>query len=124
MRKSVWQKGCALATLIWIAGIAWGSLSPAAELPQHLPWDKFNHFVAYAGLAAGLRLTGCRWATAWMAAVAFSIAIEYLQLWAPGRHGGDWNDILANALGAACGCGLGQLILWLNIRFATGERHR
>lgn len=103
MPMSLWQKGCALATLIWAAGIAWGSLSPAEGLPQHLPWDKFNHFIAYAGLAAGLRLTGCRWLVACGVSVAFSIGIEYLQLWAPGRRGGDWEDILANSLGASVG---------------------
>ncbi|WP_110693379.1 VanZ family protein [Salinicola halophyticus] len=100
---SRWQKGCALATLIWMAGIAWGSLSPATDLPQHLPWDKFNHFIAYAVLAVGLRLSGSRWRVAWVVAIAFSIAIETLQLWAPGRHGGDWGDILANAIGASVG---------------------
>ncbi len=103
MPMSLWQKGCALVTLIWAAGIAWGSLSPATDLPQHLPWDKFNHFIAYAGLAAGLRLTGCRWLVACGVTVAFSIGIEHLQVRAPGRHGGDWEDILANSLGASVG---------------------
>tara|TARA_B100000678_G_scaffold208647_1_gene176191 strand:- start:2753 stop:3118 length:366 start_codon:yes stop_codon:yes gene_type:complete len=115
---SLWQKGCALA-LIWAAGIAWGSLSPAADLPQHLPWDKLNHFIAYAGLAAGLRLTGCRWLVACGVAVAFSVAIEYLQVRVPGRHGGDWGDILANALGAGAG-----LLLLALVRRGTSKRCR
>lgn len=97
------QKIFGLLTLIWAAGIAWGSLSPASDLPQQLPWDKLNHFIAYAGLAVGLRLTGRRWLTAWIVAVAFSIAIEYLQMMVPERHGGDWEDILANSLGASVG---------------------
>ena len=119
MPMSVWQKGYALATLIWAAGIAWGSLSPAADLPQHLPWDKLNHFIAYAGLAAGLRLTGCRWLVACGVAVAFSVAIEYLQVRVPGRHGGDWGDILANALGAGAG-----LLLLALVRRGTSKRCR
>ena len=120
MPMSLWQKGCALATWIWAAGIAWGSLSPATDLPQHLPWDKFNHFVAYAGLAAGLRLTGCRWSVACGVTVAFSIGIEYLQVRVPGRHGGDWGDILANALGA----GAGLLLLALVQRGKSKRRRR
>ncbi|WP_239023843.1 VanZ family protein [Salinicola corii] len=95
------RSAAALLTLVWAAGIAWGSLSPAADLPQHLPWDKFNHFIAYAGLATGLRVAGCRWLLAWLVAVAFSVVVEYLQLWVPGRQGGDWGDILANSLGAS-----------------------
>lgn len=113
MRMSVWRKAFALATLIWVAGIAWGSLSPAADLPQHLPWDKLNHFIAYAGLAIGLRLTGYRWTWAWLAAVIVSIVIEYLQLWVPGRQGGDWADILANSLGASIGLlALSVIVRW------------
>ncbi|WP_110707163.1 VanZ family protein [Salinicola lusitanus] len=107
---SRWPRVAAVvATLVWAAGIAWGSLSPAQELPQHLPWDKFNHFIAYAGLALGLRLSGCRWLSAWLAAVTFSIAIEYLQLYVPGRQGGDWDDILANALGASVALGVSSI---------------
>ncbi|MDH4571634.1 VanZ family protein [Salinicola acroporae] len=110
---SRWRKIAAVvATLGWAAGIAWGSLSPAADLPQQLPWDKFNHFIAYAGLALGLRLSGSRWLSAWLAAVAFSIAIEYLQLLVPGRQGGDWNDILANALGASLALGVSAFGSW------------
>ncbi|GHB12631.1 VanZ family protein [Salinicola rhizosphaerae] len=105
-----WQTVFLMAACCWGAGIAWGSLAPAADLPQHLPWDKFNHFAAYAGLAGWLRFSGRRWPLAWATAVAVSIAIEYLQLLVPGRDGGDWEDILANALGAGCGVALAS---WL-----------
>ncbi|WP_232823758.1 MULTISPECIES: VanZ family protein [Salinicola] len=111
-----------MLTLIWVAGIAWGSLSPASDLPQHLPWDKLNHFIAYAGLAAGLRLTGRRWMVAWGVAVIVSIVIEVLQIWVPGRHGGDWGDILANALGAGVGLvGLFLIGKWIRYRNGTQQ---
>ncbi|OLO05714.1 hypothetical protein BTW07_01845 [Salinicola socius] len=122
MPMSAWQKRCAMLTLIWVAGIAWGSLSPASDLPQHLPWDKLNHFIAYAGLAAGLRLTGRRWMVAWGVAVIVSIVIEVLQIWVPGRHGGDWGDILANALGAGVGLvGLFLIGKWIRYRNGTQQ---
>lgn len=94
-----------VATLVVALVIAWGSLSPADELPSNLPWDKFNHLIAYAGLAFVAGLAGLRpwWAVA--LAIAYGVAIEFAQLGVPGRQGGDWLDILANSLGA--------LLAWL-----------
>lgn len=100
---SRWQQVFAVIALFWTVAVAWGSLTPAADMPQHLPWDKFNHFVAYAGLAVWLRLSGQRWTLSLAASVGFSVAIELLQIPVPGREGGDWEDILANLLGALFG---------------------
>ncbi len=49
-RLATWRAMAALAALIWAGAVAWGSLTPAAEMPSHLPWDKFNHLLGYAGL--------------------------------------------------------------------------
>ncbi|WP_136065179.1 VanZ family protein [Modicisalibacter radicis] len=95
----------AAATLVVALVIAWGSLSPVEALPPDLPWDKFNHLVAYAALALALGLTGL---SAWRAAalaIAYGVAIEFAQSAVPGRTGSDWLDILANSLGA--------LLAWL-----------
>jgi len=91
---------CLVLAGISAAVIAWGSLTPGAEMPQELPWDKFNHFIAYAGLAALLRLGGLRTLTALSLAIGYGVLIEGLQLGVPGRSGADWADALANTLGA------------------------
>lgn len=87
--------------LIAAVAIAWGSLTPGDEMPEQLPWDKFNHFVGYAGLAGLMGLAGVRLPVAFLAAAGYGGAIEYLQIAVPGRSGGDGWDILANSLGAA-----------------------
>lgn len=80
--------------------IALGSLTPGSQMPSNLPWDKFNHFVGYGGLAGLIGLAGVHLPRAFLMAVLFGIVIEYLQIPVPGRSGGDWADILANSLGA------------------------
>ncbi|WP_355662459.1 VanZ family protein [Halomonas salifodinae] len=97
-RRRLWAVAALAAALL----IALGSLTPGSEMPQALPWDKFNHFVGYAGLAGLLGLAGLRLPRAFAVAVAYGIAIEFAQIPVPGRSGGDWWDILANALGAGC----------------------
>ncbi|WP_110685710.1 VanZ family protein [Salinicola aestuarinus] len=97
-------------TLGWALAITWGSLTPGSSLPSDLPWDKFNHFVGYGGLAMGLSLTGLRPRWAVGLAILYGIAVEYAQLAVPGRSGGDWADILANSLGAVAGTLFAMLI--------------
>ncbi|GHE21050.1 VanZ family protein [Halomonas urumqiensis] len=82
--------------------IAWGSLTPGSGMPSQLPWDKASHFIGYFVLAGLVGLAGVRLRWALATAVLYGIAIEFAQLPVPGRLGGDWADILANALGAAC----------------------
>lgn len=73
--------------LLLAAVIAWGSLMPASELPEDLPWDKANHLLAYAGLAALVALACDR---AWLSvglAVGYGVLIELAQIpgaWPPG----------------------------------------
>ncbi|WP_353980673.1 VanZ family protein [Salinicola endophyticus] len=111
-RYGAWRRLAVLAVLVWAIAVAWGSLTPAAEMPRHLPWDKFNHVVGYAGLTLwlGLAVRRWAWARAWLIALVFGLVIEYLQLRVPGRAGGDWEDILANALGATVAALLGARI--------------
>ncbi|WP_445003732.1 VanZ family protein [Halomonas mongoliensis] len=97
-RRRLW----AALAVVGAVAIAIGSLTPGSQMPSNLPWDKLNHFLGYAGLAGLLGLAGLRLPLAFLAAVLYGIAIEYAQLPVPGRSGGDWADILANTLGAAC----------------------
>ncbi|GAA0560559.1 VanZ family protein [Halomonas salifodinae] len=95
-RRRLWAAVALAAALL----IALGSLTPGSEMPQSLPWDKFNHFVGYAGLAGLVGLAGLRLPWAFAVAVAYGIAIELAQVPVPGRSGGDSWDILANSLGS------------------------
>ncbi len=97
-RRRLWAALAVAAALV----IALGSLTPGSEMPSGLPWDKFNHFVGYAGLAGLVGLAGVRLPRAFLLVAGYGIAIEVGQIAVPGRSGGDWADILANALGAAC----------------------
>jgi VanZ family protein len=95
-RRRLWA-WLAVAAMV---AVAWGSLMPASELPQTMPWDKASHFVGYGVVAGLIGLARVRPVGAFWIAVIFGIAIEGLQLAVPGRHGGDPFDVLANTLGA------------------------
>ncbi|PMR74617.1 VanZ family protein [Billgrantia endophytica] len=98
-RHRLWAVLAVLGAVV----IAIGSLTPGSEMPDTLPWDKFNHFVGYGGLAWLVGLAGVRLRRAFVAVVLYGIVIEYAQIPVPDRSGGDWGDILANTLGAATG---------------------
>ncbi|WP_444678788.1 VanZ family protein [Halomonas sp. E19] len=115
-RHRLWAVLAVLAAVF----IAVGSLTPGSEMPNNLPWDKFNHFVGYAGLAGLVGLAGLPLRRTFIAVVLFSIFIEYLQIPVPDRHGGDWADILANSLGAATAV----LVLYLVRRFLLPRTRR
>lgn len=105
----------AVAALAAAAAIALGSLTPADEMPQNLPWDKLNHFVGYGVLALCVGLSGLRIGPAWLLAAGYGVIIELAQAMVPGRMGGDGADMLANALGAA----LALLLLGVARRFSA-----
>ncbi|WP_280564605.1 MULTISPECIES: VanZ family protein [unclassified Chromohalobacter] len=118
LRSLRWS--CLVLAGVSVAVIAWGSLTPGAEMPQDLPWDKFNHFIAYAGLAALLRLGGLRAVTALGLAVGYGLLVEGLQLGVPGRSGADWADVLANTLGALAAVGACHWLLPRRFLVARG----
>ncbi|WP_053070789.1 VanZ family protein [Halomonas sp. PR-M31] len=91
----------ALLALAAALAIALGSLTPGNEMPKNLPWDKLNHFLGYAVLGFLTGLAGLRLWLAWLVTSGYGVIIEYAQVIAPGRYGGDPQDMLANALGAA-----------------------
>ncbi|WP_280541916.1 VanZ family protein [Chromohalobacter sp. 11-W] len=111
---------CLALAGVSVAVIAWGSLTPGAEMPQNLPWDKFNHFIAYGGLAALMRLGGLSAAMALSLAIGCGILIEGLQLGVPGRSGADWADALANTLGALAAVGACHWLLPRRFLVARG----
>ncbi|SFT52446.1 VanZ family protein [Halomonas saccharevitans] len=115
--RRLWAALAVLAALV----IAWGSLTSGSELPESLPWDKASHFIAYAGLAGLIGLAGVHLPRAFLASTLLGVAIEFAQIPVPGRFGGDWHDILANTLGAACAVtGLKGIRLLQGRRVAQG----
>ncbi|MCG6656825.1 VanZ family protein [Halomonas campisalis] len=113
-RHRLWAVLAVVAALL----IAVGSLTPGSEMPETLPWDKFNHFVGYGGLAGLAGLAGVRLPIAFVGVVLYGIVIEYLQIPVPGRSGGDWADIFANTLGA----GTAALVLYALRHHRAGRR--
>ena len=93
--------------------------------------DKSLHAVTYAVLAmltlralAGGTWRGVRVGTvllAWMVASAYGASDEFHQRFTPGRHA-DWQDVVADAVGAAAG--VGAVWAWGIIRRFAGVSHR
>jgi VanZ family protein len=97
-----------------IAVIAWGELTshPPPEVSELLAWDKAQHFIAYFGLAL-MGVLGWAGRRAWMvflAVLALGGTLELLQA-VVGRDA-EWDDMLANTLGAGVGTGVALLLLW------------
>ncbi|MFP5383655.1 MAG: VanZ family protein [Gammaproteobacteria bacterium] len=93
--------------LLWTA---WSSLVPVSSLPSVNVWDKAAHAINYGVLtwllAHALPRPGPWVAAGWV--VAYGILIEIAQ-WQSGYRTGDWQDALANGLGA----GVAVLVLKL-----------
>ena len=96
--------------MILVLVITWLSLTPQAVVTA-LGSDKLGHALAYGTLTLfwvrSRRWSWPRLGKIWLAAVAFGAALEVLQ---PlfGRFF-SWEDILADAVGAAIGCLIGAL---------------
>ena len=103
-----------LATLVVGLVLAWLAFRPSTGADVGLPWDKANHCFSFVVLTV---LTGCGWprlTTAWLAAIMLAVGtgIELVQgLPAVGRHA-EVQDVVADMVGFALGCGL----LWLGRR--------
>lgn len=78
-------------------------------------WDKLNHVLAFAALAfaAGLGFPAPRAArfAVPLALLAYGGLIELVQLRVPQRSG-EWGDLLADALGIACGVLVAAAARW------------
>lgn len=101
----------ALAVIGIAIVIAYLSLVPVEESPAPKWWDKLNHFIAYAGLAAPLALAlhPRRWVWALLAAGAYGIALEFAQAFGEAARQGSAFDAVANFLGALLGAGFIRL---------------
>ena len=99
---------------LWLVGFMVITALPGRDLPE-MPFstfDKLVHFSAFfigsALLFPAIYLTG-RWRIvtsgfiALFLSMVLGVADEMMQLFIPGRSGGDWGDMLANSLGAVVG---------------------
>lgn len=92
-----------LVLLLLLCLGTWLALVPAPPRQATLGWDKLNHAVAFALLAAvgtmGFVHARVRLA---LALFAYGALIEVLQAFTPTRTA-EWMDLLADALGIAAG---------------------
>ena len=106
----------AFASLCVAIAIAYLSVMPVTQSSAPQLWDKFNHFAAYAGLAAPLTLAlhPKRWLTAALVATVYGAGLEIAQLLGDAGREASFLDAFANLLGALLGAAL--------IRFSAGVR--
>lgn len=95
--------------VVLVAAVSWLAFTPDPPAAADTGWDKLNHVLAFAALAA------CGW-LAWGAArgrvagvvlgtLAYGVLVELVQMRIPGRTG-EWPDLLADAVGVAAGLAL------------------
>jgi len=99
-RHALWR----LTFTVALLAIGVLSLLPATEALPSTGWDKSNHLIGYALLAALARLGWPR-TPAWqqfIGLLSWGALIEGLQ-GATGYRHAEWGDVLANALGAMLG---------------------
>ncbi|MBK9363989.1 MAG: VanZ family protein [Rubrivivax sp.] len=95
----------ALLALLLLA-VAWLAFSPAPPPQADTGWDKANHALAFAVLAAVAELAvwphpARRWLTV-VGLLAYGALIEGVQSRLPPRSG-EWSDLAADAAGIAIG---------------------
>lgn len=102
----------------WIAGgvliaigIAAGSLAPAGSAPSIGLWDKAEHALGYAALAAWFAgiVPPSRYVRLGVALLAFGVAIELAQGAMNVGRTADPRDVLANGVGIVIGLGMAAL---------------
>lgn len=89
-----------------IAAVVIGSLLPAQDLPNLQVSDKFEHFAAYALLAAGavqLFVRRLSWGFVCLILVLMGIGLEFLQAQMGLGRMLDRQDALANTIGVLIG---------------------
>ena len=102
-RRSLTVLGTLLVMGIFFLLFGFGSTQASGNLVPS-PWDKGVHLAVFALLAIGLRML-MPGLPGWMLfglSIVIALADEVHQLWVPTRQP-DWNDGLADLLGAALG---------------------
>ena len=99
--------------LLWVAALAYLSLAANVKAPSGpLGWDKLNHFLAYAVLAALLlfalsarrAISGRSLLVAWFASFGYGLLLELLQWAMAAGRCFELADLFANGFGALVVC--------------------
>jgi len=105
-------------TIVWVLSLA--PFFPETPLDDVPFIDKWTHFVMYGAVSLTIWVEYLSqhqtpnyrrlllWA--WMAIIAMSGLLELLQEYATATRNGEWQDLLANAIGATLGTIAGLLI--------------
>jgi len=110
------------ATRLWrsllfllVVAVSYFALAPVPPAGIDFGWDKLNHIAAFAALAISTTLgfPASRYAlrNTVLGLLAYGAMIELLQLLVPGRSS-DWEDLLADSIGIACGGIIAHSALW------------
>ena len=89
--------------------IAFGTLTPAPQLPELPGNDKAIHLLAFALLTLPLSLRP--WVKGWvlgLGCLAFGASIEVIQPFV--NRSGEWLDLGADAVGIMLGLAIGQIL--------------
>ncbi|WP_308316602.1 VanZ family protein [Tomitella gaofuii] len=85
--------------------------SPGSTVPSGPPnSDKVVHAGLFAALAVAAIIAGAGWRTAAASLLAYAAVSEVLQNVLPIHRNGDLRDLLADAVGVACGIALVFLV--------------
>jgi len=107
-----WWRGL---TLLMTLAVLYLALSPSPPRQMDTGWDKSNHALAFASLMVagffGYASSRARLVGLWLALLALGAGIEIAQTYVPNRSG-EWQDLLADALGLALGWLLAQGLSW------------
>ena len=110
------------ATRLWrsllfllVVAVSYLALTPTPPASIDLGWDKLNHIAAFAALtvSASLGYPASRdtLRNTILGLLVYGALIEVLQLFVPGRSS-DWEDLLADSIGIACGGIIAHSALW------------
>lgn len=125
-----WLYGQAVAARWFYAALASAIIFYLSSLPIQVPGgipnlDKVVHFVLYFGLGmsyfnvatrGGIRTTARACWIVFLLAVAYGISDEWHQAYVPGRTA-DWQDVAADAVGAAAAAWLGWGLRFRSVRW-------
>lgn len=113
--------GTAVVMGIFLLLFGFGSTPASGHLVAN-PWDKGVHLAVFAILAIGLRMLmpGLPGWLLFGLAIVIALADELHQFWVPTRQP-DWNDGIADLLGAALGLTLWARLLKWRAALATGR---
>ena len=114
-----WQPAWRVLLLVLMAAAAWFAFVPATPTVRLPGADKIDHLLAFAALGLSASFTAPqglqRAALVAAGLLLYGGFIELVQTQLPSRHG-NWEDLLADAVGVAAGVALAALLRRVVVR--------